>query len=239
MSRGKVVVRRPARAEAEAVKRLGAAGVATVAEANGRRGILDPGMRPAWAGARTAGTAVTALCHPGDNLMIHVAVEQCAPGDLLVVAVTSPCRDGMFGELLATSLAARGVTGLVIDAGVRDVAELQAMGFGVWSRAISAHGTVKATPGAVNVPVVCGGALIHPGDAVIGDDDGVVVVERGAAEAVAERADQRLQREAATRQRLAAGELGLDIYDLRGYLADQGVTYVDPAAEDAADSDAP
>lgn len=237
MSQGKVVVRRPARAEAAAVDRLGAAGVATVAEANGRRGILDPGMRPAWAGARTAGTAVTALCHPGDNLMIHVAVEQCAPGDLLVVAVTAPCRDGMFGELLATSLAARGVTGLVIDAGVRDVVELQAMGFGVWSRAISAHGTVKATPGAVNVPVVCGGAVVSPGDAVIADDDGVVVVERADAEAVAERADQRLQREAATRERLASGELGLDIYDLRGYLADQGVTYVD--AEDGHRGDAP
>lgn len=222
-----VVVRNPSRPDADAVRRLGAAGVATVAEAAGRRGVMDPAMRPVVDGARVAGAAVTALCHPGDNLMIHAAVEQCAPGDVLVAAVTSASQDGMFGELLATSLRARGVAGIVIDAGVRDIAALRRMPFPTWSRAVSAHGTVKATPGAVNVPVVCAGASVGPGDVVVADDDGVVCVAAADAADVADRSAQREEREQQVRQRLAAGELGLDIYGLRQHLAERGVVYLD------------
>lgn len=217
----------PPRADGEVAGELGRLGVATVHEAVGRGGLLDPGFRPIYAGARAAGTAVTAVCHAGDNLMIHAAVEQCGPGDMLVVATTSACTDGLFGELLATSLRSRGVCGLVIAAGVRDVAALTAMEFPVWSVAISAQGTVKATAGAVNVPVVIGGRLVRPGDVIAGDDDGVVVVPRGRESAVLAAARARVEREAATRTALAGGQLGLDRYDLRPLLARLGVEYVE------------
>jgi 4-hydroxy-4-methyl-2-oxoglutarate aldolase len=197
-----------------------------VHEALGRTGYLGIGIRPAWAGIRVGGTAVTALCWPGDNLMIHAAVEQCHPGDILVVTTTSPSTDGAFGELLATSLAHRGVRALVTTGGVRDVAELQAMGFPVFSAAVSAQGTVKATAGAVNVPVSVGGQQIAPGDAVIADDDGVVVVPRQAVTCAVAAARARVAKEAATRAALAAGELGLDRYGLRAVLAGQGVEYI-------------
>jgi len=221
------VVRQIRRADAAAVEKLGQFGVSTTHEAMGRLGLMKPYMRPAWSGARTAGTAVTVLAQPGDNWMLHVAVEQCQPGDLLVVALTTDSTDGMFGDLLATSLMARQVRGLVIDAGVRDVATLQSMGFPVWSRAISAKGTVKATLGWVNVPVVCAGALVTPGDAVIADDDGVVVVPADQVATVAALAQKRTDAEESKRQRLAAGELGLDMYDMRPALAKAGLVYVD------------
>ncbi|MBM2619555.1 4-carboxy-4-hydroxy-2-oxoadipate aldolase/oxaloacetate decarboxylase [Actinoplanes sp. LDG1-06] len=222
-----VVVRRVPRVAAEVLAGLASAGVSTVHEADGRRGALDPALRPVQAGACIAGAAVTVSCHPGDNLMIHAAVEVCAPGDLLVVTTTSPSTDGMLGELLATSLAARGVAGVVLDAGVRDVAELRAMGFPVWARAVSPQGTVKASPGSVNVPVVCGGQLVSPGDAVVADDDGVVVVPLARAEAVLEAARRRIDSEDTKRARLAAGELGLDMYSLRPLLDRLGVVYED------------
>jgi 4-hydroxy-4-methyl-2-oxoglutarate aldolase len=232
MSSRHVVVQNVPRPPAEVIDRLAAAGVATVAEAAGRRGLLDPVVRPVVEGVRIAGSAVTALCHPGDNLMIHAAVEQCEPGDMLVVATTSPSVDGFFGELLATSLHARGVRGVILDTGVRDVADLRTMRFPVWSRAIFAHGTVKETPGAVNVSVVCAGAPVRAGDVIVADDDGVVCVPAAEAAAVAERSEQRLDREEKVRARLAAGELGLDVYHLRPLLADRGVTYVDAQALD-------
>ena len=222
-----IVVRTVERAGPAVVDGLAPMGTATVHEAIGRRGFLGPDLRPIQSGTRIAGTAVTALCHPGDNLMIHAAVETCQRGDLLVVAVSAPSAHGFFGELLATSLQARGVRGLVIDAGVRDTAELRAMGFPAWSRHVSCQGTVKATPGSVNVPVVLGGQVVSPGDVVCADDDGVVVVARPEAEWALEMCRQRLAKEEEARARLAAGELGLDMYGLRRQLVDMGVEWVD------------
>jgi 4-hydroxy-4-methyl-2-oxoglutarate aldolase len=227
-----VIVTGIPRGDATAVQDLARYGVATVHEAAGRTGFLGPGLRPIQDGARIGGTAVTALCWPGDNLMVHAAVEQCQPGDVLVVTTTSPCTDGLFGELLATSLAARGVRGLVIDTGVRDVAELRAMSFPVWSRAVSAQGTVKETPGAVNVAVSIGGQIIRPGDAIVADDDGVVCIRREEVNQVVEQARARLVKEEQARQELAAGVLGLDLYGLRDKLTARGVTYVRWSASD-------
>lgn len=226
-----VVIRNIQRASPESIASLGDAGVATVHEALGRRGLLGTAVRPIQKGTRIAGSAVTVSCHPGDNLMIHAAVEVCRDGDILVVTTTAPSTDGMFGELLATSLRARGCIGLVIDAGVRDVAELEAMGFPVWSRAVSAQGTVKATPGSVNVPVVCAGQRVEPGDVIVADDDGVVVVPRREADAAGDAAAARMAREEETRKALAGGELGVDRYGLRQKLADLGVEYVDEAGD--------
>ena len=222
-----VVVRNISRADVDVVKRLGALGVATVHEAYGRFGLMKPYMRPIWAGGEAAGTAVTVLAQPGDNWMIHVAVEQCQPGDLLVVGCTADNTDGMFGDLLATSLMARGVKALVIDAGIRDAKSLREMGFPVWSKAISAQGTVKATAGSVNVPVVCAGAGIEPGDVIVADVDGVVVVRRDAAAEVARLSAERVAKEEKSRDRLRKGELGLDFYGLRAKLTELGVRYVD------------
>jgi len=221
------IVRNIRRADAAGVKILGQLGVATVHEAQGRTGLLLPYMRPIYNSARVAGPAVTVLSQAGDNLMIHAAVELCQPGDVLVVTCTSESTDGMFGELLATSLRTRGVAGLVIDAGVRDVADLTAMDFPVWSKAVSAQGTVKATAGSVNVPVTCAGQLIRPGDAVIGDVDGLVVVPREDVSGVVVAGQQRLAKEEKSRERLRAGELGLDMYALRAKLKELGVVYVD------------
>jgi 4-hydroxy-4-methyl-2-oxoglutarate aldolase len=221
-----VIVTGVPRADLEAVDQLAGLGVATVHEAAGRSGYLGPGLRPIQDGTRIGGTAVTALCWPGDNLMIHAAAEQCQAGDVLVVTTTSPCTDGMFGELLATSLAARGVRGLVMEAGVRDVAELRAMGFAVWSAAVSAQGTVKETAGAVNVPVSVGGQIVRPGDAIIADDDGVVCVPRGEVGQTLTAAQARVAKEEQSRKALAEGQLGLDLYGLRDKLAARGVEWV-------------
>jgi len=223
----KVIVTKVTRADLTVVDQLAELGVATVHEAIGRAGYLGPGLRPIQDGMRIGGTAVTAVCWPGDNLMIHAAVEQCQAGDLLVVTTTSPSTDGMFGELLATSLAARGVRGLVTTAGVRDVAELRAMGFGVWSAAVSAQGTVKETAGAVNVPVSVGGQIIRPGDAILADDDGVVCVPRADVGQALTASQARLAKEEKSRKALADGQLGLDLYGLRDKLAALGVRYLE------------
>ncbi|KRQ93046.1 4-carboxy-4-hydroxy-2-oxoadipate aldolase/oxaloacetate decarboxylase [Bradyrhizobium valentinum] len=227
-----VVVRNIKRTDAELVKRLGVLGVATAHEAYGRFGLMKPYLRPVWSGAEAAGTAVTVLAQPGDNWMIHVAVEQCQPGDILVVGCTTDNTDGMFGDLLATSLMARGVRGLVIDAGVRDAKSLREMGFPVWSKAISAKGTVKATLGAVNVPVVCAGINVVPGDAVVADDDGVVVIGRKDAADVVTKGEKRVADEDGKRRQLASGVLGLDMYNMREPLAKAGLVYVDELEED-------
>lgn len=222
-----VVMRSIERAEASVIAGLAEAGVATAHEASGRTGLLDPGITPIQSGAGIAGSAVTVLCPPDDNMMIHASVEVVTAGDVLVVATIGSSTHGMFGELLATSLTARGCSGLVIDAGVRDVGDLRRMGFPVWSRTIHAQGTVKETPGAVNVPITIGGTEIAPGDVIVADDDGVMVVRRLSAVEVLEACRQRLEREVETRDRLAEGELGVDIYGLRSKMEDLGVRWVD------------
>jgi 4-hydroxy-4-methyl-2-oxoglutarate aldolase len=226
------IVRRIPRPDAQPVKLLGELGVATVHEAQGRTGAMLPYMRPIYGAARVSGPAVTVSCHPGDNLMIHAAVEVCKPGDVLVVVTTSESTDGMFGDLLGTSCQAHGVAGLIIDAGVRDTTELTEMKFPVWAKAISPQGTVKASPGSVNVPVVCAGVIVNPGDVIVGDADGVVVVPRANAAEVAKAAQQRIAKEEKTRERLAKGELGVEFYGLRAKLAELGVEYVDELVEE-------
>lgn len=226
------IVRQISRPSLDIVRALGEQGVATVHEAQGASGLMQPYLRPIYPTAKIAGPAVTVSCHPGDNLMIHAAVEVCQSGDVLVVTTTSVSTDGMFGELLATSCRAHGIVGLVIDAGVRDVADLTAMNFPVWARAISAQGTVKASPGSVNIDVVCAGALVRPGDVIVGDQDGVVVVRKGQATEVLQLGAERIAKEEKNRARLNAGELGVDFYGLRTKLMDLGVEYIEEGAND-------
>jgi 4-hydroxy-4-methyl-2-oxoglutarate aldolase len=221
------IVRKIQRPDASVVQTLRGVGVATAHEAQGRTGLMRPYMRPIYINAKTAGPAITISCQPGDNLMIHAALELCQPGDILVITTTSESTDGMFGELLAVSSRARGVAGLVIDAGVRDVTDITAMDFPVWAKAISAQGTVKATPGSVNIPVVCAGALVNPGDVIVADADGVCVVPRAAAVEIARLSVERVAKEEKTRERLRKGELGLDFYGFRTKLAELGVRYLD------------
>lgn len=232
---GNYVIRSIPRAASDAIEQLGAAGVATVHEAQGRTGLLDHNIMARQSGARIAGSAVTALCAPGDNFMIHAAVEVIEPGDILVVAVMEPAIHGMFGDLLAASVMARGCRGLVIDSAVRDIAELNEMGFPIWSRAIHSQGTVKATPGSVNLPVDCAGARVNPGDVIVADADGVVVVDRTTAGDVAAAAAARLDKEELARAQLEAGELGLDFYGLRDKLEATGVVWLESADEIQAD----
>lgn len=221
-----IVVTHIERVENDLLSRFAEYGVATVHEAQGRQGLLDVRIRPIQQGRSVAGSAVTVLVTPGDNWMFHVAVEQCRPGDVLLVAPTSDCHDGFFGDLLATSLWARGVTALVGDIGIRDSQTLREMGFPVWSKAVWAQGTVKETLGSVNVPIVCAGQIVYPGDVVIADDDGVVIVPRARAQAVADSAQKRIDLEEEKRLRLSRGELGLDIYQMREKLAKKGLRYV-------------
>ena len=226
-----VAVKNFERADIATVTALGELGVATVHEAQGRSGLMQAYLRPVWRGARIAGSAITVLCHPNDNWMIHVAMEVAKPGDVLVVACSSENTNGAIGDLIATSLMARGVKGVVLDMGCRDVLELEQMKFPLWSRAISAQGTIKGTLGSVNFPVTCAGALVQPGDIVVADDDGVVVVPRQDAARVIKAAEEREKKEAVNRERLKKGELTVDIYDMRKALAEKGLKYIDGPLE--------